>query len=177
MKKTLLFACLLITAVTAMAQSRDKTLTIKVSLNTNESLKGQEVDLTQVDYSLSYGSLTLNAAGVCTVKVYAGNHHVEVVRPGYETAAKDFFVPEEATDYEVDLTLVEKVRTPFALMAQLSHDAYTGDNHVLLSWNTEQPAFFDDFESYDAFATQFGEWTGIDADHEAAAIHVAADVL
>ena len=169
MKKTLLFACLLITAVTAMAQSRDKTLTIKVSLNTNESLKGQEVDLTQVDYSLSYGSLTLNAAGVCTVKVYAGNHHVEVVRPGYETAAKDFFVPEEATDYEVDLTLVEKVRTPFALMAQLSHDAYTGDNHVLLSWNTEQPAFFDDFESYDAFATQFGEWTGIDADHEAAA--------
>lgn len=169
MKKTLLFACLLIAAVTAMAQSRDKTLTIKVSLNTNESLMGQAVDLTQVDYSLSYGSLTLNAAGVCTVKVYAGNHHVEVVRPGYETAAKDFFVPEEATDYEVDLTLVEKVRTPFALMAQLSHDAYTGDNHVLLSWNTEQPAFFDDFESYDAFATQFGEWTGIDADHEAAA--------
>lgn len=169
MKKTLLFACLLFAVVTAMAQSRDKTLTIKVSLNTNESLKGQEVDLTQVDYSLSYGSLTLNAAGVCTVKVYAGNHHVEVVRPGYETAAKDFFVPEEATDYEVDLTLVEKVRTPFALMAQLSHDAYTGDNHVLLSWNTEQPAFFDDFESYDAFATQFGEWTGIDADHEAAA--------
>ncbi len=169
MKKTLLFACLLFAVVTAMAQSRDKTLTIKVSLNTNESLKGQEVDLTQVDYSLSYGSLTLNAAGVCTVKVYAGNHHVEVVRPGYETAAKDFFVPEEATEYEVDLTLVEKVRTPFALMAQLSHDAYTGDNHVLLSWNTEQPAFFDDFESYDAFATQFGEWTGIDADHEAAA--------
>ena len=174
MRKSILFALLIFSAVTALAQSRDKTLSIQVNLNTNESLKDQAVDLTQVDYSLSYGSLTLSASGFCTVKVYAGNHHIEVARPGYETATKDFFVPEDATDYAVTLTLEEKVRTPFALTAQLSHDAYTGDNHVLLSWNTEQPAFYDDFESYEPFATQFGDWTGIDADHEAAAALVGS---
>ncbi len=45
---------------------------------------------------------------------------------------------------------------------------------MLLTWNTEEPAFYDDFETYTPFAISFGDWTGIDADLEAAAPLVGA---
>ena len=67
---------------------------------------------------------------------------------------------------EVSVTLVEKTRNPFALNTSLVHDAYSGKNSIEMSWNVEPPVFFDDFESYEPFAIQFGEWTGIDGDDE-----------
>lgn len=156
-------------AVTVSAQSRNKTLTITVTVNTDDILVDQVIQLTQMDYSLSYGTLKLDANGQCTVKAYGGNHRVEVNREGYVPASLDFTIPEEATEYAVSLSLEEQVRTPFALQATWTHDAFTGDNNVQLTWNTEQPAFFDDFEGYEPFAVNFGDWTGIDADQEAAA--------
>lgn len=169
MKKTLLFFFLILFAASVSAQSRNKTLTITVTVNTDDILVDQVIQLTQMDYSLSYGTLKLDANGQCTVKAYGGNHRVEVNREGYVPASLDFTIPEEATEYAVSLALEEQVRTPFALTATWTHDVFTGDNDVQLTWNTEQPAFFDDFESYNAFSVTFGEWTGIDADQEAAA--------
>ncbi len=153
----------------AFAQNRDKTLTITVTTDTDDYLQGQPVSLVQTDYSLSYGALKLNAEGVCVVKVYGGNHELTIIRPGYETVTTTFTIADEATAYAVNLHLTEQVRTPFSLTAEMQHDAYTGDNSVLMTWNTEPPAFFDDFEGYEPFAIHFGEWTGIDADLEAAA--------
>ncbi|MCR5152627.1 MAG: choice-of-anchor J domain-containing protein [Prevotella sp.] len=155
--------------VTAAAQKRDKTLTISVTTATGESLTDQPVSLTQTDYDLNYGTLKLNADGICTVKVYAGNHSVSVERTGYETATETFTVAEEATEASVELVLVEKVKTPYSLKADAVHNAYTGTDDITMTWNTEEPAFFDDFESYEGWAIQFGEWTGIDADQEQAA--------
>ena len=171
MKKTKLLFFLLLLAVTLPlgAQTRDKMLTIQVTTGTGDNLEGQPVSLVQTDYTLSYGTLKLDADGTCQVKVYAGNHQLTVDRPGYEVATQTFNVPENESAYTVSLQLTEKVRTPFALNAQPQHDAYTGENSVLLTWNTEPPAFFDDFEQYEPFAISFGEWTGIDADQEAAA--------
>ncbi len=169
MKQSLLIFFLSLFTSTVLGQSRDKTLTITVTVNTDDILVDQVVQLTQMDYSLSYGTLKLDVNGQCTVKAYAGNHRVEVNREGYLPASLDFTIPEEATTYAVSLSLEEQVRNPFALSASWTHDAYTGDNTVQLTWNTEQPAFFDDFEGYEPFAVTFGEWTGIDADQEAAA--------
>ena len=148
------------------AQSRDKNLTITVTTPVGEYLGGQPVMLKQSDYDLSYGTLKLDADGRCTVKVYEGNHLLEIERPGFEKVTREFMVAEDMT---VSVSLTEKTRNPFALQAQVAHDAYTGRNDALVSWNTEAPAFFDDFESYSPFAVSFGEWTGIDADLEAAA--------
>lgn len=153
----------------AIAQTRDKTLTITVTTDTGDNLDGQAVMLMQTDYSLSYGTLHLNSNGQCTVRVYGGNHEVSVDRDGYEPAATTFTIAADATDAAVSLHLTEKTKTPFALEAQQQHNAYTGENSIRMTWNTEPPAFFDDFESYEPFAVEFGEWTGIDADHEAAA--------
>ncbi len=162
---------LLLAAITipAIAQNRDKTLTISVTTDTGDNLQGQVVTLMQTDYSLSYGTLKLDADGQCTVRIYGGNHEVTVDRDGYEKATATFNVAADATEYAVTLHLTEQTKTPFALEAQAIHNAYTGENSIQMTWNTEAPAFFDDFESYDPFAVEFGEWTGIDADLEAAA--------
>ena len=169
-KMLMLMVCMAIAATAhVMAQSRDITLTINVTTDTGDNLKGQPVTLVQTDFSLSYGSLTLDAEGKCTVKVYAGNHQLTVDRQGYATATKSFSLDGTSNEAQVAVHLTEMVRTPFALTAQQAHDPYTGNNSVTLQWNTEPPAFFDDFESYEPFAVQFGQWTGIDADLEASA--------
>ena len=152
-----------------MSQARDKSLTITVTTNTGDNLQGQAITIIQTDYSLTYETFVLDANGQCTANVYSGNHSVTVERAGYETVIKTFTVAEDATTTEVSVALIEKTRTPFALTAELDHNVYTGQNNVLLTWNTEPPVFFDDFESYEAFSTIFGEWTGIDGDNLAAA--------
>lgn len=153
----------------AAAQSPSVKLSITVESVAGDNLQGQPVTLTQTDYSAEYPGLTLDAEGKCAVKVYPGNHKLEINRNGFVTLVRDFVVAETPAEQSVAVTLVEKTRKPFALKADLIHDAMTGRNDVALSWNTEAPVFFDDFESYDPFAISFGQWTGIDGDEEAAA--------
>ena len=170
MNKLRLFLILLAVAITLpiAAQSRKFTLQFEVTSATGESLEGQRINLEQTDYSITYAAseTTLNAEGKLTVKVYAGNHRITVERTGYATVTEDINV---TSDMTVSLTLTEAVRNPFALKTIEHHDPMTGLNTVGFSWNREDPAFFDDFEGYDAFSVDFAPWTGIDADHEAAA--------
>lgn len=156
-------------AMTAAAQKRDKTLNISVTCATGESLTGQPVGVTQTDYGVSYSGVALDANGKATIKAYAGNHTVTIERSGYAVATQSFNIAEGETEKNVSLTLVEKTRTPFAFTARQRVDAMTGKSSVSLTWNTEAPAFADDFESYAPFAISFGQWTGIDGDHLQAA--------
>lgn len=151
-----------------VAQSRNCNLQIKVTASTGESLAGQRVVLQQTDYSLTYTAkeTTLDASGECTVKVYSGNHSITVERQGFATYTGTFNV---SADMTLNVEITEDVRNPFALTSAESHDPLTGNGSVTLSWNREKPAFFDDFEGYTAFATEFSPWTGIDGDIAAAA--------
>ena len=111
MKRILIFALVAMTAwVSAMAQNRDKQLTINVTTDTGENLQGQEVVLIQTDYSLSYGTLTLDANGTCQLRVYPGNHELRVERPGYELAMLAFVVPADEPTASVSLKLKEPLR-------------------------------------------------------------------
>lgn len=162
---TLLFmAVLMFLALPMAAQERDKTLNIAVTADTGESLLGQTVNVKQTDYGLNYSSVVLDANGRATLKAYAGNHTVTVERSGYNTATTTFNIAETETEKNITLKLTEKTRTPFSLSTKLVVDPYTAAKTLTLTWNTEKPAFYDDFESYDAFAINFGEWTGIDGD-------------
>ena len=162
---TLLFmAVLMFLALPLAAQERDKTLNIAVTDDTGESLLGQTVSVKQTDYGLNYSIVVLDAEGKATLKAYAGNHSVTVERSGYNTATTTFNIAETETEKNITLRLTEKTRTPFSLEANLSVDPYTAVKTLTMTWNTEKPAFFDDFESYDAFAINFGNWTGIDGD-------------
>ena len=156
---------LLLTSTASFAQKRDKMLNIEVTTNAGISLAGQLVDVEQTDYQLQYPETTLDADGKCSLKVYAGNNKVTVKRDGFNTATATVNIAANETGKDVKLQLVELTRDPFALNAVCTYDAYTGKNQVKVTWNTEKPAFFDDFESYDPFSINFGDWTGIDADH------------
>lgn len=170
MKKIkLLFTLLAIAMVVPVSgQSREFLLDISVTASAGESLSGLAFSLRQLDYGMSYpnAETVLDADGKCSIRVYPGNHHIKIEKTGYTTFEQDFNV---SADMELPITLSEAVREPFALKATLDHDVMTGKNNVVLSWNKEDPAFFDDFESYDDFAITFGDWTGIDGDRESAA--------
>ena len=163
---TFTLVILLLFCLGASAQKKDKQLTIQVTSVEGDNLEGQVIVLKQTDYQLSYGTLKLDAEGQCNVKVYAGNHRLTIDRDGFEPLSHDFVVESDLT---VSVSLTEKTRTPYALSAQVVHNAYTGQDDIELNWNTEAPAFFDDFESYEGWSINFGDWTGIDGDQEVAA--------
>ena len=160
---------LLTLGLSASGQQRNKRLTIQVTSVDGDDLDGQPLTLMQTDYAVTYGALTLDANGQCSLKVYGGNHSLTVERAGFNLLHHDFFVDEEATDLTVQVTLTERTQQPFALKVGLQHDAFSGRDDLSLAWNVEEPAFFDDFESYEPWAISFGGWTGIDADGQAAA--------
>lgn len=153
----------------AAAQERSVELSVAVKSIDGDVLTGQSLELTQTDFEVGYGSLRLNAEGICKVKIYPGNHHLSIVREGFKPYATDFAVDAAEKSFSIDVTLAEATRSPFALMATQRHDVFSGRNDLDVQWNTEAPAFFDDFESYSPFAITFGDWTGIDADDEIAA--------
>lgn len=170
MKKiTPFYLLFLLLTLTAHAQERNTQLTIQVTSVDGDNLKGQSVKVTQTDYEVGYGALALDANGSCTLMVYAGNHHISLNRAGFIPVEQDFVVAEGEATKQINIQLAEKTRRPFALQAETEHNIFTGKNTIHLSWNTEAPAFFDDFESYEPFAINFGKWTGFDVDMEAAA--------
>jgi len=150
------------------AQSRDLNLQLKVSASTGVSLNGLAFQLTQSDYAMVYPpqETVLDANGQCSIKVFAGNHLLRIEKAGYATVEKQFDMTE---DMSLDLVLQEDIRQPFALSADVNHDVFSGKNDIVFMWNRNEPVFFDDFEEYDAFAINFGQWTGIDGDRAAAA--------
>ena len=158
-----LFSLLFLSILTLpiFAVKRNIKLTIQVKANTGESLNRQPVNLMQSDFSLGYGAIQLDATGTTSLKVYPGNHHLSIIRKGFEKSETSFLVRKDTT---VSVILKESSLTPFSLNTKINHNPQTGLNDITLSWNREKPVFFDDFESYEPFSTSFGDWTGIDND-------------
>lgn len=146
----------------------DAKVNVEVTAVDGGDLSGLEFSLFHVGYSLNYSGTVLDSDGKCSVDVISGEHRITIEKPGYAEYVETFTVASGETK-ELDIVLQDDVREPFALNAELQHDVFSGKDDVLLSWNKEEPSFFDDFESYDDFAIQFGEWTGIDGDKLAAA--------
>lgn len=156
-------------SLSSMAQQRNKQVTVEVTSLPGDNLAGQPLTMTHTGYNVGYGSLKLDADGRCSLKVYPGEHLIEMTRSGFEPVSQTFTVGEDDEPLTVAVTLTEKTRTPYGLAAEVDHDPFTGANSVIFSWNNEKPAFFDDFESYSPFAIEFGQWTGFDVDRETTA--------
>lgn len=166
------FALLIVANILpAAAQKRDINLTISVKGPNGGVVNGAAVVLKQTDYSLSYGSITLNDQGTALVKVYAGNHSLEASARGYDTVKESFKVTADTT---VEVTLAEQTLTPYSLTASVAHNPITGLNDLSFTWNQEPPVFWDDFESYQPFAVKWDKWTGIDGDGLTAAALVGS---
>lgn len=157
----------MVTASVCFAQY-DAKVNVEVTAVDGGDLSGLEFSLYHVGYSLNYSGTVLDGDGKCSLDVISGEHRITIEKPGYAEYVKTFTVASGETK-ELDIVLQDDVREPFALKADLQHDIFTGKDDVFLSWNKEEPSFFDDFESYEDFAIQFGDWTGIDGDQLAAA--------
>ena len=164
-KHMTLVVLLSLLALPALGQSRNINLTISVTAPDGSAVSDAATTLVQTDFQITYGNITFSG-GKATVKVYPGNHSLTVTKPGYKIAISTFNVKVDTT---VSVQLAEQTQRPFSLTAQVVHNAVTGLNDVNFSWNKEAPIFYDDFEGYDAFSIQFGQWTGIDGDQLAAA--------
>lgn len=171
MKKlsSLLFILLLF-AVSASAQNMYK-VTLNISAETGDDVKGLKVKLSNEEYGLEYPDATINASGVATFSnVVEGTNTLTIdgSKLGLQTYVdKNFIVDKNIT---TTIVLKEQTSTPFNIKYNAKHDAFSGKNKVSLSWNKEEPAFTDDFESYEPFAITFAPWTGIDGDKEPAAV-------
>ena len=161
MKRLLTLVLMATMLLPMIAQKRDVTLTIEVTTTAGVPVTDATLKLTHTGYSLTYGTLRLNAEGRVTVRVYKGDHSLLVTKDGYQPSTTEFTANADTT---ISVQLAEAMRLPYALTTTVTHNAHTGLNDVLLTWNQEPPVFFDDFESYDAFSIKFGEWTGIDGD-------------
>lgn len=161
----ILVVVLMLMALPVWSQSRDINLTISITAPDGSAVSDASATLKQVEYQLTYGNIVFSD-GKATVKVYPGDHELTVAKPGYEMVTSTFLVMADTT---VNVHLKEWTQRPFSLTTQVLHNAVTGLNDVVFTWNKETPVFFDDFESYDAFSIQFGEWTGIDGDQLATA--------
>lgn len=166
--KTLITLTAMLPVLGSMAQQRDARLELEVTSVPGDMLEGQEVKVTHTDFQIGYGALTLDAEGKCALNLYSGNHELTLERDGFKPLSRTFTASSGET-VKLNLTLEEETRDPYSLTADVNHDWVTGKDDISISWNTEAPALFDDFESYEPFAISFGEWTGIDGDSETTA--------
>ena len=143
------------------------TVKFLLSTVTGESAEGATVHLFHNDYGIDYGTRNANAKGFCIFNLVTGYYTIEVEKPGYKKVVNDNFAIPGNITFEIELA--ENVVDPYALNTELSHNILTGQNDLTLTWNHEAPAFFDDFESYEDFSINFGEWTGVDKDGDATA--------
>lgn len=148
--------------------NREFKLNVKVNDVRGQSLEGVAYTLKSVKNDVTYDEeqTQLDADGNNTINVWAGAHRITLAQPGMKTIVYGFNVNK---DLDIELTLNEDVNTPYAVQAELKHDAFTGQNDIHMSWNSEAPAFFEDFENYDPFAIDFTPWTGLDLDKADAA--------
>ena len=78
----LLFIVLAAALLPCVAQKRDINLTLHVTAPGGVSASDAHVVLRHVGYSLSYGRITLDSEGTTVVRVYAGEHSLEVSKSG-----------------------------------------------------------------------------------------------
>ncbi len=154
----------------SLAAEETYTVTLKVTSVTNDNLKGTPVKLVNTDFALNYPDYYLSDQGECSISgIYPGTHSLTIQTTGLGLAKYVDNNLEITKNEEINVTLQEETRTPYALKAEKKHDVNTGRNDVILNWNNETDYFFDDFESYDAFSIDFAPWTGIDGDKDPAA--------
>lgn len=168
MKQHYLLCSLLALVSPVAAQTMNSTINLEVRGASGDNLSGQPVLITHNGYGVNYGSVTLDNEGKTSLQVYAGEHTMSIERPGYVRYTTQFDAPADGS-VTVPVALVEDIQAPTALTAEYKHDVFTCNGTVSLSWNMEPDIFFDDFESYEPFAVQFGEWSGLDLDDDIAA--------
>ncbi|NLA23674.1 MAG: T9SS type A sorting domain-containing protein [Bacteroidales bacterium] len=127
-------------------------ITFNVS-DVNDAIVEAEISILY-NGSVAYTGTTTGGT-IAFADVAAGTYTYNVVAEGYTSITGEELVVD--ADATIDVELIENLIEPYGLMVDVvAQDA-------LFSWNNAQ-GFFDDFESYDDFVLEFGDWILIDVD-------------
>lgn len=110
-------------------------VTFHVSNVADQSMEGISFALHNDVFEHTYpeAETTLDSLGIATVKCFGGLHTATFSAPGMKAQTVTFGVNKAHERY---FELEEDVQAPFNVKADLQHDAFTGVNNILLSWNS-----------------------------------------
>lgn len=153
--------------LTSIDLGRSYTLSITVVLPTGEPLANTPLSLMQTSLGVTYpdSEVVTDEQGKVSLLAFGGEHEIKIAIKGLKEYQKVFYIDK---DLSLTISLEEDVVTPFNLQAEVLHDPVSGRNDVSLSWNKQEPLFFDDFEGYDPFTITPMPWEGIDKDKQSA---------
>ncbi len=140
------------------------TLTVVVSASTGDEVTGVTVSLSNEAYGLVYADVVLQADGKAVFTQVLTTENILTIDGTALGLTRRVDTLVVTPDLLHMVVLDEQTRQPYALRAELAHDVYNGTDVAHLTWNQEEPALEDDFESYPDFAIDFAPWTGIDGD-------------
>lgn len=125
--------------VVPFGNEREYTLNIKVAAVVPVEFENLPFTLKSVRFNETYPAkeTVLNADGECTITVYGGAQMLTVKALGVEQKVIEFNVNR---DYDLDVLLGEDVRNPENVKTVLIHDAITGQNDLLVTWNPDAAA-------------------------------------
>lgn len=140
------------------------TLTVNVSASTSDDVAGVKVSLSNEPFGLVYTDVVLTQDGKAVFTNVLTTQNILTIDGTDIGLTRRVDTIEVTPDMIYNVILEEHIRQPYALNTELLHNVYLGTNVAQLTWNREQPALDDDFESYPDFAISFAPWTGIDGD-------------
>ncbi|MCM1319105.1 MAG: carboxypeptidase-like regulatory domain-containing protein [Muribaculaceae bacterium] len=123
----------------SFTNNRDYTLTINVASVVEAPLSNLPFTLKSVRFDETYpaSETILDENGRCTLKVYGGAQKLVIKTVGTEQKTVDFNVNR---DYEHNVLLGEDVQNPSNIQTVLIHDAISGKNDLLVTWNPNEAA-------------------------------------
>lgn len=123
----------------AFSNNRDYTITINVQSVVDVKLSELPFTLKSVRFNETYPAkeTVLNADGSCTINVYGGPQQLVIKTVGTELTTVDFNVNRDRT---LDVLLGEDVQNPKDVKLHIIHDAMTGKNDLLVTWNPDAAA-------------------------------------
>ncbi|MGM9825906.1 MAG: choice-of-anchor J domain-containing protein [Paludibacteraceae bacterium] len=149
---------------TLMAQTAT-TLTVHVVPSAGNSAAGVKVSLSNEEYGLVYPEKILTESSEAVFTNVLTTTNILTINGTDIGLERRIDTIDVSPNMYYEVLLGEQTRQPYALRANLVHNAREGKSAVMLTWNKELPVLEDDFESYEAFSIDFAPWTGIDGDH------------
>ncbi|MGN1240683.1 MAG: choice-of-anchor J domain-containing protein, partial [Paludibacteraceae bacterium] len=149
---------------TLMAQTAT-TLTVHVIPSAGNSAAGVKVSLSNEEYGLVYPEKILTESSEAVFTNVLTTTNILTINGTDIGLERRIDTIDVSPNMYYEVLLGEQTRQPYALRANLVHNAREGKSAVMLTWNKELPVLEDDFESYEAFSIDFAPWTGIDGDH------------
>lgn len=119
-------------------KERQFTLTVHVTNDIDADLTDVPFTLVSNTFEETYPATEtlLDEDGNATLSIYGGSHTITLSVAGLAPQSLTFGVNK---DVELSFNLSEDIVNPYDIKVQTSHDAYTGVNTVVFTWNGYEP--------------------------------------